>query len=101
MESQNDSDSLFSSITNNLMSSENIELKTEYIGIEENFHGAKLEFLGEFTNNPMLKHFLNIWERKRVSLERKSRIEIIKALQQRAEEQERLRTEKMRGVLGI
>lgn len=100
-EENEDADSFFRGIIQNLFSNENIELKTEYRNPQENFVGAKLDFLGQHTQNHLLSSFINVFERKRVSLERKSRIEIIKALQERREELERQQQEKMRNMLGF
>lgn len=88
-EGGDDVDSYFKSIIDNLFSDTNIELKTEYRTVEENFVGAKLDFMSRFCRIPGLKEWLNTWERKRVSFERKSRIEIIRALEHRREEMER------------
>lgn len=79
-------DSYFKAIINNLYSKENISLKTEYMNEDENFSGAKLEFLTSECGFHMGRAFLPIWEQKRVSLNRKSRQEIIMALWQRQNE---------------
>lgn len=81
-----DSDSYFRAVLDKLFSSENISQKTEYIGIAENFHGAKLTFLGKYCNVPLLEKFIEVFEEKRVSLERKGRKEILIALENRQQE---------------
>jgi len=85
--SDNDSsDNFFRAVIKEMLSDKNIELKTEYVSLNENFAGAKLEFLAKYGNMPYLSDFLGILERKRVSLQRKSRIEMIKIFENRNEE---------------
>lgn len=85
-DSQFNSDSFFKEVITQLLSGDNISLKTEYINQNENFAGSKLEFLAKFGNMPYLTDFIKIFETKRVSLGRKSRIELIKAFEKRDEE---------------
>ena len=83
---KNTSDNFFRSVVDKMFNSDDIELKTEYVSLNENFAGAKLEFLAKYGNMPYLHDFLNILEKKRVSLGRKSRIELIKVFEKRDEE---------------
>jgi hypothetical protein len=95
------SDSFFKATVNQLNSPKNIGMKTEYRDVNENFSGAKLHYLGQFCNMPYLKEFVEVFETKRVSLERKGRIEIIKALQERRQEIElEQRKLMMNGMMG-
>jgi hypothetical protein len=77
------------------------ETKTEYINTKENFVGAKLTFLARYGNIPYLEEFINIFERKRISLERKGRKEIIMALEKRQEEIDKQRESRLQSALGI
>lgn len=96
-----DSDSYFRSILKELFSSNNIEQKTEYIDTIENFVGAKLSFLSRHGHIPLLGEFIDTFERKRVSLDRKGRKEIVMSLEKRQEEIESNRLKNVRGLLGI
>lgn len=98
---QNSSDSFFRWIITALFSKENISLKTEYLNVNENFIGSKLEFLSKYGNMPYLSEFLEIFETKRVSLDRKGRKEILMALQKREEEIQQDKLRNMRGLLGM
>lgn len=102
--SNDSSDSFFKSTVRELNSPKNISMKTEYRNVQENFAGAKLSYLGEFYNIPGLPEFMVLFETKRVSLERKGRIEIIKALQERRQEieleQRRMAMMGMGGMMG-
>jgi hypothetical protein len=95
------SDSFFKWIINALFSKENISLKTEYLNVNENFIGSKLEFLSKYGNMPYLNEFLDIFETKRVSLGRKGRKEILMALQKREEEIQQEKIRNLRGALGM
>lgn len=96
------SDNFFRAVIQEMMSEKNISLKTEYVNVNENFAGAKLEFLAKQGNMPYLKDFINILEIKRVSLERKSRIELIKAFEKRDEEvAAQQRVNMLKQVLGV
>jgi len=89
------SDNFFRAVITEMMNDNNISLKTEYLNQNENFSGSKLEFLSKYANMPQLHDFIKILETKRVSLNRKSRIELIKAFDKREEEiqaQDRIRS---------
>lgn len=94
-------DSFFKAVVNNLMSPENISMKTEYKSVQENFSGSKIDFLSTFANMPYLATFLKSWELKRVSLERKGRIELIKALEKREQEIQAQKQDNLRTMFGI
>jgi len=101
LEDSETSDSFFKSIINKLFSKDNIELKTEYRNVTENFAGTKLTFLARHGNIPYLEEFIEIFEHKRVSLERKGRKEIIMALEKREEEVKRMQENKLKSLIGI
>lgn len=99
---KNTSDNFFRAVIDKMFNSDDIELKTEYVSLNENFSGAKLEFLAKYGNMPYLHDFLNILERKRVSLGRKSRIELIKVFEKRDEEiNSQNRLQNVKELLGI
>jgi hypothetical protein len=99
---KNTSDNFFRAVIDKMFNSDDIELKTEYVSLNENFSGAKLEFLAKYGNMPYLHDFLNILERKRVSLGRKSRIELIKVFEKRDEEiNAQNRLQNVKELLGI
>lgn len=79
-------DNFFRGLVKSLDSPDTISTNTEYLSIPENFTGTKLEFLSQFAYMPFLKNFVAIFETKRVSLQRKGRIEKIKAIQERQQE---------------
>lgn len=95
------SDSYFKSVVTNLMDTKNPSTKTEYRNVAENFTGAKLTFLALYGNIPLLSPFVDIFEIKRISLERKSRKELIMALVEREQEVRRQAENRTRGLLGI
>lgn len=77
---------IFTEGLKHLMSPKDIELKTEYDGKNENFAGIKLTYLSIFGNMPQLNVFVNILEKKRVSLDRKGRKEVMMSLEKREKE---------------
>lgn len=79
-------DSFFQETIKQLMSDENISLKTEYMNEDETFTGSKLEFLTRECGFESGQEFLPIWEKKRVSQGRKSRQEVVLTLRERMEE---------------
>lgn len=84
---KSDADSFFRNAVNMLYDTKkDVSAKTEYLNVMENFAGAKLEFLADFCKMPYLRNFLEAWEIKRISLERKGRKEILLALEKRQEE---------------
>lgn len=97
----NDSDTYFRNIVNSLDDRKKISTNTEYLSVQENFTGTKLEFLSQFAYMPFLKNFVEIFETKRVSLERKGRIEKIKALQERQQELKTERLQNLANVFGV
>ena len=98
---EDEQDSFFKSIVNKMFDNTDTETKTEYINTKENFVGAKLTFLARYGNIPYLEEFINIFERKRISLERKGRKEIIMALEKRQEEIDKQRESRLQSALGI
>lgn len=93
-ESDSSADSFFRTIINSLHDKKNISTKTEYLNVNENFAGTRLEFYSQFAFMPFLKNFVEIFEEKRVSLERKGRKELIMALQEKQQEFNRERANK-------
>lgn len=96
-----DSDTYFRAVVNNLMDYEQPSTKTEYRNVAENFTGAKLSFLAQYGNIPLLAPFMDIFEIKRISLERKSRKELIMALVEREQEMRRQEENNTKRLLGI
>lgn len=92
-------DTFFKNAFNKLFDERNPETKTEYRNVEENFEGAVLSFLGNYGNIPYLADFVEQFERKRISLERKGRKEIIMAMVEREKEMQRQNALKMGGML--
>jgi len=102
IDNKNDSsDSFFRNILDRLFEDKNTSTKTEYRNVKENFAGAKLEYMGVYCNMPFLKKFVNIFEQKRISLERKGRQEIIMALAEKRKEEEAERNNSLKTMLGI
>ena len=85
-ESSQYADTFFKKVIEELFSGDNIDLKTEYLNEDEQFEGTKLAFLSEQCGFEMIKNFLPLWERKRVSFQRKSRQEIVMGLWERQKE---------------
>lgn len=81
-------DTFFKKVIEELFSEKNIELKTEYLNEDEQFEGTKLAFMSEQCGFEMIKSFLPSWERKRVSLGRKSRQEVVISLWERHKERQ-------------
>lgn len=84
--SNDNSDNFFRAVIREFLNDNSISLKTEFLNPNETFQATKLTFLAKYGNMPYLNDFLHILETKRVSLERKSRIELIKAFEKRDEE---------------
>lgn len=100
--SSDESDNFFRRVITEMLNDNNISLKTEYLNANEVFTGVKLEFLAKKGNMPYLKDFVQIFETKRVSLERKSRIELIKAFEKRDEDlNAQNRMNALKGFLGV
>lgn len=85
--SNKDVESFFTEVLKQLLQPDNISLKTEYLNVNENFAGVRLDFMAKYGGMPYLRDFINIFEQKRVSLERKSRKELVMVLEQREREQ--------------
>lgn len=100
-ENEETTDSFFKGIVDKLFDSENVETKTEYLSVKENFVGTKLSFLAKYGNIPYLAEFIKTFERKRISLNRRGRKEIIMALEKREEEIRKRRDDSLKNMLGI
>lgn len=99
---QDDSaDTFFRNVVQSLYSRKDISTKTEYLNVIENYIGTKLDFLSLYGNMPFLNKFINIFETKRVSLNRKGRQEIIMALQEKRQEEMQQRTNNLKNIFGI
>lgn len=84
---ENDITGYFIAILNNLLSEKDISMKTEYLNVQENFNAVRLEFLAKYCKMPYLRDFIKMFEKKRVSLERKGRKELVMTLEKREEAQ--------------
>lgn len=73
-------DGYFQQIICELMSDKNISLKTEYLNQDEQFDGSKIDFMIKKGGFTFAKTHLHNWKKDRVSLGRKSRIEIVTSL---------------------
>jgi hypothetical protein len=100
---QNDTtDNFFRAVINEMLNDNNIDLKTEFTGINETFASAKLDFMAKWCNMPYLRDFNRLIARKRVSNGRKSRIELIKAFDKRDEElNAQNRIQDLRNLMGV
>lgn len=81
-----DKDNFFQAIVKSMNDVKNISMKTEYLGVKENYTGTKLDYLATMGNMPYLKKFVQTFETKRVSLGRKGRKEDVMILQERERE---------------
>jgi hypothetical protein len=93
------SDSYLRGVIDNLMDYNNPSTKTEYRNVEENLVGSVLAFLATETNIPSLAKFVDIFEIKRISLERKGRQELILALLERQQEIDTQKDNKLKNIL--
>lgn len=98
--SNEDNDSFFKSVVTQLFNDKDVETKTYNTGTKESFYLARLSFLGDKLDIPSMKEFVKRVERKRISIGRKGRIELVSALVERQQELERIRLEKERQMLG-
>lgn len=85
----NDSESLFASVVEDLRSPVNLSAKTEFMDNKEVFVISKMDFLGNAFDFPALRKFTQIFKYNRISLQRKGRKEIIMAMTERRQEIER------------
>ncbi len=95
------SDSFFREVVKSLSDAKNISLKTEYLDVDENYDGARLEFLSKWGGMPYLKDFIHTLEIKRVSLERKGRIELIRTMEKRDEDLRLQQQNQFKNMLGM
>lgn len=98
---ENTDDSFYKNVLNKLFDEKEMSTKTEYLSVRENFLGAKLEFYAKFGNIPQLKNFIDVFEKKRVSLNRKGRIEILKSLQERQQDTQENKLNNLKNLFGI
>lgn len=101
IDKKNDTESFFKELVTSMNDVKNISMKTEYINISENFNGAKLEFLAIYGNMPYLRNFITIFEKKRVSLQRKGRKEDVMILQKREEEIQKEKLQNLNNMFNI
>lgn len=97
----NSTDSYFRGVLDKLFDRKDVSSKTEYLSVTENFAGAKIEFYARFGNMPYLNNFMNIFETKRISLERKGRKEILMGLQERKQEIENQRMSNLKNLFNV
>lgn len=95
------SDSFFREVVKSLSDPKNISLKTEYLDVEENYDGARLEFMSKWAGMSYLHDFIKTLEIKRVSLERKGRIELIRTMEKRDEELRLQQQTQFKSMLGM
>lgn len=86
-----DEDSFFKSVVTQMFNNKDVETKSYNTGVKESFELARLSFLGERCNIPSMTEFVDRLERKRISIDRKGRIELVTALIERQQEIERKR----------
>lgn len=96
-----DDKNYYKQVVDKLFDNKDIELKTEYLSPPENFLGAKLSFLGNYGDIPFLCDFVETFERKRVSLMRKGRQEIIMALHERRREEQEEKQRNLMSMFGM
>jgi hypothetical protein len=94
-------DSYFRGVLDKLFDTKEVSSKTEYLNVQENFNGTKLEFYASFGNMPYLRNFMKTFETKRISLERKGRKEILMGLQERKQEMEAERMQNLRNFFNV
>lgn len=88
---ENKSDTFYKLAIEKLFDNNNIETKTEFLNPAEVFSATKLQFLGNYADIPFLADFISGLEKKRISLHRKGREEIVLSLQERRHEEQELR----------
>lgn len=96
-----DKHSFYKEIIKGMNDKNNISMKTEYLGVRENYTGTKLEFLSTMGNMPYLKSFVRIFETKRVSLGRKGRKEDVMILQEKERIEQKERQENYNKMFGM
>jgi hypothetical protein len=90
-ESTSNNDTFYKLAIEKLFDENNIETKTEFLSPAEVFTASKLSFLGTYGCVPLLNEFVESIERKRISLNRKGREEIVLSLQERHQEDVEMR----------
>lgn len=87
MENNNiNTDTLFSEILQQLVSSKDISMKTEYEEDDSIYAATVLSYLGKLCNVPIINKFIEEYEMRKVSKNRKGRIEILLGLEKREED---------------
>lgn len=81
-----------------LFNEESTETKTEWLNIGEVFSASKLSYMGKYGDVPLVEDFIKVLEKKRVSLKRKGREEIILALQERRQEEREIQKSNILGL---
>lgn len=98
VESEGKEETFYKLAIKELFSNDKIETKTEFLHTGEVFTATKLQFLGKYGNIPLLSDFIDAFQRKRISLNRKGREEIIMSLQERRQEEMEIRKQQMLGL---
>lgn len=94
-------DGFLKTVLKDFFSKKNISMKTEYLNVYENYIGTKLQFLGMKLDMPYMEDFLEIFEVKRVSLERKGRKEILMLGKEIEKEDREQKLNDFRGMFGL
>lgn len=95
-----DEDSFFKAVVSQLYNNENVETKTENSGVRESFFLTRMSLIAKTYDVPIMGDFINILERKRISIDRKGRKELIVSLLERQQEIERQRASQQANALG-
>lgn len=98
-EDKKDNDTFYKLAIKELFNEKSIETKTEWLNPSEVFVASKLSFIGVHADIPLMDEFIKVLERKRISLNRKGREEIILALQERRQEEIEIRKSQL-GMFG-
>lgn len=79
-------DTLFAEILNQLVSKKDISMKTEYEEDDTIYAATVLDYVGRVANVPLINKFIESYEMRKVSKNRKGRIEILLGLEKRQED---------------
>lgn len=97
----NDDGGFLKTVLKNFFDKKDISMKTEYLNVSENYIGTKLQFMSEQLNMPYMGKFIEIFEIKRVSLERKGRKEILMLGKEMEQEDREQRMNQVRRMFGL
>ena len=91
-----DDDSFFKSVVTQLFNNNDVETKSETRNAKEVFALTKMSYIGDYCGVPNMSKFVERFERKRISMGRKGRVELVTSLIERQQEIERRQQEKMK-----